>query len=107
LRWHGYRLNNKRYVVFQALEHTLGLPAKQWRVLAEAHSRSIQQFIPRRKDSISGALCTFVVKEGGWRMSPGHVFALFRNAGGEETVVALLRVDRARFNDDLLQCTPL
>ena len=39
LRWHGYRPNNKRYVVFQALEHTLGLPAKQWRVLAEAHER--------------------------------------------------------------------
>jgi len=38
LRWHGYR-SEKRFVVFQALEHTLGLPAKQWRVLAEAHER--------------------------------------------------------------------
>jgi hypothetical protein len=39
LRWHGYRANNRRYIVFQALEHTLGLAAKQWRVLSEAHDR--------------------------------------------------------------------
>ncbi|HEX6097824.1 MAG TPA: hypothetical protein VF432_15975 [Thermoanaerobaculia bacterium] len=39
LRWHGYRPNNKRYIVFQALAHTLSLPAAQWRVLADAHRR--------------------------------------------------------------------
>jgi hypothetical protein len=38
MRWHGYRPNNKRYIVFQALELTLGLPAAQWRVLDKAHS---------------------------------------------------------------------
>jgi hypothetical protein len=38
MRWHGYRPDNKRYLVFQALEHTLGLPAAQWRVLDKAHN---------------------------------------------------------------------
>lgn len=36
LRWHGYR-PVKRYVVFQALEHTLAVPAAKWRVLARCH----------------------------------------------------------------------
>lgn len=36
LRWHGFRSDN-RYLVFQALPHTLGLPAPIWRVLAKAH----------------------------------------------------------------------
>lgn len=38
LRWHGYRSEN-RYVVFQALAHTLGLEASIWRVLAKAHDQ--------------------------------------------------------------------
>lgn len=37
LRHAGYRSKN-RFVVFQALEHTLSLPAEKWRVLAKAHS---------------------------------------------------------------------
>jgi len=36
LRWHGYR-SESRYLVFQALPDTLGLPAAVWRVLAKAH----------------------------------------------------------------------
>jgi hypothetical protein len=36
LRWHGYR-SESRYLVFQALPHTLGLPASTWRILAKAH----------------------------------------------------------------------
>ena len=36
LRRCGYR-SEKRYVVFQSLEHTLGLDAAVWRVLAKAH----------------------------------------------------------------------
>ncbi len=36
LRWHGFR-SESRYMVFQALSHTLGLPATTWRVLAKAH----------------------------------------------------------------------
>ena len=36
LRWHGYRSDN-RYMVFQALPSTLGLPAPVWRVLAKCH----------------------------------------------------------------------
>jgi hypothetical protein len=36
LRWHGYR-PDKRYIVFQALAHTLGVPSASWRVLESAH----------------------------------------------------------------------
>jgi hypothetical protein len=36
LRWRGYRPAN-RYIVFQALEHTLGLGPEVWRVLAKCH----------------------------------------------------------------------
>jgi hypothetical protein len=37
LRWHGYRSTN-RYIVFQALPHTLGLGPEVWRVLDRCHS---------------------------------------------------------------------
>jgi hypothetical protein len=36
LRWHGYRSQN-RYVVFQAVPHTLGLGPNITRVLSKAH----------------------------------------------------------------------
>jgi hypothetical protein len=36
LRWHGYR-PTKRFVVFQALAHTLGLGPEVWRVLDKCH----------------------------------------------------------------------
>lgn len=38
LRWHGYRSDN-RYLVFQALPHTLGFPAAKWRVLDLCHNK--------------------------------------------------------------------
>jgi hypothetical protein len=38
LRWHGYRSEN-RYLVFQSLTHTLGLPSASWRVLDNAHRK--------------------------------------------------------------------
>ena len=38
LRSTGYRPNN-RYLVFQCLGHTLGIPVEKWRVLDEAHRR--------------------------------------------------------------------
>ena len=38
LRLAGYRSRN-RYLVFQCLEHTLGLSNEKWRVLDEAHRR--------------------------------------------------------------------
>ncbi len=38
LRWHGYRSEN-RYIVFQCLQHTLGLGPEHWRVLALCHER--------------------------------------------------------------------
>ena len=38
LRIAGYRANN-RYLVFQCLGHTLGLPSEKWRVLDQAHRR--------------------------------------------------------------------
>jgi hypothetical protein len=37
VRWHGYRPSN-RYIVFQALPHTLGLGPEVWRVLDKCHS---------------------------------------------------------------------
>jgi Ni/Fe-hydrogenase subunit HybB-like protein len=38
LRRAGYRSNN-RYLVFQALAHTVGMQAEKWRILAKAHER--------------------------------------------------------------------
>lgn len=38
LRRHGYRSDN-RYLVFQCLQFTLEMEAKQWRVLALGHER--------------------------------------------------------------------
>ena len=38
LRHRGYR-SESRYLVFQALAHTLGFPSETWRVLAKAHER--------------------------------------------------------------------
>lgn len=38
LRWHGYRSEN-RYLVFQALAHTVGFPPAKWRVLDLCHSK--------------------------------------------------------------------
>jgi hypothetical protein len=38
LRWQGFRPDNKRYVVFQSLEHSLGLRPELWRVLDKCHS---------------------------------------------------------------------
>ena len=37
-RYSGYRCQS-RYLVFQCLQHTLGLPAEQWRVLDQAHRK--------------------------------------------------------------------
>ncbi len=39
LRWHGYRPDKKRYMVFQALPHTLGLGTEVWRILDKAHAK--------------------------------------------------------------------
>jgi hypothetical protein len=36
LRWHGYR-SEKRYLVFQCAQHTLGLENAKWRVLDKCH----------------------------------------------------------------------
>ncbi len=38
LRWHGYRSEN-RYMVFQALAHTLSIDAGKWRFLADCHQK--------------------------------------------------------------------
>jgi len=45
LRWHGYRPDRKRFVVFQALQHTLGLTADVWRVLDKCHrARNLAEY---------------------------------------------------------------
>src|SRR3569832_2221820 len=36
LRFHGYR-SESRYIVFQVLTDTIGLPDPQWRILDDAH----------------------------------------------------------------------
>lgn len=36
LRWHGYRSDN-RYLVFQCLQHTVGLENAKWRLLDKCH----------------------------------------------------------------------
>ena len=38
MRWHGYRSDN-RYLVFQCLEHTVGLTKGKWQVLAQCHDK--------------------------------------------------------------------
>ena len=38
LRRSGYR-SDSRYLVFQTLPHTTGMPAEKWRILAKAHER--------------------------------------------------------------------
>lgn len=38
LRWHGYR-SDSRYLVFQCLQHTLGLSRAKWRVLDQCHNQ--------------------------------------------------------------------
>ncbi len=38
MRWHGYRSEN-RYLVFQCLEHTIGLENAKWRVLDKCHAQ--------------------------------------------------------------------
>lgn len=44
LRRHGYR-SSKRYIVFQVLEHTLGLAREEWLVLDRAHNlRNIGEY---------------------------------------------------------------
>jgi hypothetical protein len=44
LRRLGYRSEN-RYLVFQVLPHTLGLPAPTWRVLARGHeARNVAEY---------------------------------------------------------------
>lgn len=37
MRWHGYRSDN-RYLVFQCLQHTVGLDNAKWRVLDKCHN---------------------------------------------------------------------
>ena len=37
MRWHGYRSDN-RYLVFQCLQHTIGLNTIKWRVLDQCHN---------------------------------------------------------------------
>ena len=44
IRWHGYR-SESRYLVFQCLQHTLGLSRAKWRVLDQCHNqRNIAEY---------------------------------------------------------------
>jgi hypothetical protein len=45
MRWNGYRPDRQRFIVFQALQHTLNLPPEQWRILDKAHnSRNLAEY---------------------------------------------------------------
>ena len=66
LRWHGYR-PDKRYIVFQALQHTVGISVAVWRVLDKAHRLrnaaeyegevSVDERLPRRPAPRPPRLC--------------------------------------------------
>lgn len=44
MRWHGYRSDN-RYLVFQCLQHTVGLNNVKWRVLDRCHkARNLAEY---------------------------------------------------------------
>jgi hypothetical protein len=44
LRFAGYRSDN-RYLVFQVLEHTIGMGAPQWRILSKCHdARNLAEY---------------------------------------------------------------
>jgi len=44
MRWHGYR-SGARYLVFQCLQHTVGLEKEKWRVLDKCHKqRNIAEY---------------------------------------------------------------
>ena len=44
MRWHGYRSEN-RYLVFQCLQHTIGLGKVKWRVLDRCHkARNLAEY---------------------------------------------------------------
>lgn len=38
MRWHGYRSDN-RFLVFQCLQHTVGMEDAKWRVLDKCHKQ--------------------------------------------------------------------
>lgn len=38
MRWHGYRADS-RYLVFQCLQHTVGMENEKWRVLDKCHKQ--------------------------------------------------------------------
>jgi len=60
LRFRGYRSDN-RYLVFQSLAHTLGLPSAEWRVLDEAHKkRNLAEY--EGTADLDGALVLAVIR---------------------------------------------
>lgn len=42
MRYRGYRPAGKRFIVFQALQHTMGFPPEIWRVLDKCHTQRNQ-----------------------------------------------------------------
>jgi hypothetical protein len=72
LRFHGYRSEN-RFLVFQSLQHTLGLSPAKWRVLDQAHKRR-----------------NLVEYEGSVEVDVGLLAAVIRIAREVETAVLAL-----------------
>ena len=78
LRWHGYRSGN-RYLVFQALPHTLRLEASQWRILDRAHAKrnaaEYEGYLDL-DDALLDALlriATVVEQRASWRWRPCRI----------------------------------
>jgi hypothetical protein len=71
LRWHGYRSEN-RYLVFQCLEHTIGLENAQWRVLDQAHKqRNLAEY--EGDLDVDDALVTARAGGGAWAGGAGLI----------------------------------
>ena len=39
--------SESRYLVFQCLQHTIGLPPEQWRILDQPHGRRVESLLAR------------------------------------------------------------
>jgi hypothetical protein len=75
MRWHGYRPDRQRFVVFQALVHTLGLAPEIARVLDKCHGqRNLVEY--EGESEIDGRLLdelirvTSVVADAAERLGP-------------------------------------
>ena len=80
LRRLGYR-SRPRYLVFQCLPHTAGLPVESWRVLAKAHER--RNLAEYEGQSLHGVLLR--QPRGGGSVSHGYAYIRATTSQGRAT----------------------